>query len=111
MLFVSLKKIIFLRFCLCIFESDTVKSDCPVQMFRIMMKYLKIYHTSFTVFFSGDIYKKKALTKKTKKKQKKKNLKMTSLLVIFRGFFFRLADPRSEKKSCKSTNKKNLALA
>ena len=21
---------IFLRFCLCIFESDTVKSDCPV---------------------------------------------------------------------------------
>ena len=22
---------IFLRFCLCIFESDTVKSDCPLQ--------------------------------------------------------------------------------
>ena len=21
----------FLRFCLCIFESDTVKSDCPMQ--------------------------------------------------------------------------------
>ena len=92
MLFVSLKKILFLRFCLCIFESDTVKSDCPVQMFRKMMKYLKIYHTSFTVFFSGDIYiKKKALTKK-------KKLKMTSQLVIFRGFFFRLSDPRSEKK-------------
>ena len=25
------KKNIFLRFCLCIFESDTVKSDCPKQ--------------------------------------------------------------------------------
>ena len=24
------KNIIFLRFCLCIFESDIVKSDCPV---------------------------------------------------------------------------------
>ena len=33
---------IFLRFCLCIFESDTVKSDCPVQIFRKMMKYSKI---------------------------------------------------------------------
>ena len=33
---------IFLRFCLCIFESDTVTSDCPVQIFRKMMKYLKI---------------------------------------------------------------------
>ena len=31
-----------MRFCLCIFESDTVKSDCPVQIFRKMMKYLKI---------------------------------------------------------------------
>ena len=25
-----------------LFESDTVKSDCPVQIFRKMMKYLKI---------------------------------------------------------------------
>ena len=25
------KRKIFLRFCLCIFESDTVKSDCPMQ--------------------------------------------------------------------------------
>ena len=33
------KNDIFLRFCLCIFESDTVKSDCPVQIFRKMMKY------------------------------------------------------------------------
>ena len=34
------KNNIFLRFCL--FESGTVKSDCPVQIFRKMMKYLKI---------------------------------------------------------------------
>ena len=27
---------------LCILESDTVKSDCPVQIFRKMMNYLKI---------------------------------------------------------------------
>ena len=58
------KKIIyFLRFCLCIFESDTVKSDCPVQIIRKMIKYLKIYYkllvylTSFTVVFFGDIKK------------------------------------------------------
>ena len=36
------KNNIFLRFCLCIFESDTVKSDCPIQIFRKMIKYLKI---------------------------------------------------------------------
>ena len=39
---------------------------------------------------------------------------MTSQLVIFRAFlfiFFRPLDPRSEKNSRKSTNKKNLALA
>ena len=37
------KNDIFLRFCcLFIFESDTVKNDCPVQIFRKMMKYLKI---------------------------------------------------------------------
>ena len=26
-----IEKNIFLRFCLCIFENDTVKSDCPIQ--------------------------------------------------------------------------------
>ena len=39
---------------------------------------------------------------------------MTSQLVIFRAFlfffFFRPPDPRSEKNSRKSTNKKNLTL-
>ena len=34
------EKNIFLRFCLCMFESDTVKRDCPVQMFRKMTKCL-----------------------------------------------------------------------
>ena len=29
-------------FCLCIFDSDTIKSDCPMQIFRKIMKYLKI---------------------------------------------------------------------
>ena len=51
------KNHIFLRFCLCIFESDTVKSDCQMQIFRRIVKYFKIqyrllvYFTSFTVFF------------------------------------------------------------
>ena len=31
---------LFLRFCLCIYESDTVKSNFPVMIFRKMMKYL-----------------------------------------------------------------------
>ena len=57
---------IFLRLCLCVcFESDTANSDCPVQIFRKMMKYLKIsyillvYLTSFTVFFLWRYYIKK----------------------------------------------------
>ena len=29
--FVEKKNSIFFRFCLCIFESDTVNSDCPMQ--------------------------------------------------------------------------------
>ena len=36
------KNNIFLRLCLCIFKSHTVKSDCTVQIFRKMIKYLKI---------------------------------------------------------------------
>ena len=55
---------IFLRFCLCIFESDTVKNERPVQIFRKRMENLKIlnnllvYLTSFTGCY-GDIKKKK----------------------------------------------------
>ena len=36
------KIIIFWRFCLCIFESATVKSNCPVQIFKKMINFLKI---------------------------------------------------------------------
>ena len=36
------EKKFFFRFCLCIFESDTVKSDCPAQIFRKIMKCLNI---------------------------------------------------------------------
>ena len=50
------KNNIFLRFCLCIFESDTVKSDCYFQIFRKIMKYLKIQYrllVYFTTVFPG----------------------------------------------------------
>ena len=49
---------------MCNFESDTVKSDCPIQIFMNLMNYLKVlyrllvYLTSFTVC-SGDIKKNK----------------------------------------------------
>ena len=66
--FVENEYFFFLRFCLCIFESDTVKSDCLVQIFRKILKYLiqtvGLPYCFFTVC-SGDIYiyiyKKKAL--------------------------------------------------
>ena len=72
---------------MCIFESDTVKSDCPVQIFGKMMNYLKIQYrllvfTLLVLLFFGDI------KKKSSKKKKKKALKMTSQLVIFRVFIF-----------------------
>ena len=56
---------------MCIFESDTVKSDCPVQIFRKMMKYLKITLLVFLEILKKK-KKKKALKKKKKKKKKKK---------------------------------------
>ena len=42
---------------MCIFESDTVKSDCPVQIFKKMVKFLKITLLVFSVFL--EILKKK----------------------------------------------------
>ena len=48
------------------FDGDTVKSDCPIQIFRKMIKYLQtvgLPTTSFTV--SGDIYKKAENLKKS----------------------------------------------
>ena len=38
-----MKKIIFFRFCLCISESDTVKSDCPVQKTGHFQSFLFIF--------------------------------------------------------------------
>ena len=44
------KNNIFLRFCLCIFESDTVKSDCPMQIFRKIIIFKDLIQTvGFTV--------------------------------------------------------------
>ena len=64
------------------------------------MKCIKILYRLF------GLPKKKKLWKW---KKKKKALKMTSQLVIFRAYlfiFFRPPDPKSEKNSRKSTNKK-----
>ena len=90
----------FLRFCLCFFESETVKTDCPVQIFRKMLKYLKIYYrllfylTCFTVFL--EILKKSS-----------ENDQLTGhFSELFYFIFFRPHDPKSEKNSRKSTNKK-----
>ena len=90
-------------FCLGIFESDTVKSVCPVQIFRKMMKYIKIkvYLTSFTVFFLEIL--------KNNNKKSSENDQLTGHFQSFFIYFFRPPDPKSEKNSRKSTNKKNLA--
>ena len=61
------------------FENDTVKTDCPVQIFRRMLKYLKTVKTVglpyyFYCFFLLEILKNQAL-------------KMTIKLVIFRASF------------------------
>ena len=97
-----------MRFCLCIFESDTVKSDCPVQIFKKMMKYLKI--TLLVLLFFWRYLKKKKKKKALKKKTTKKSSENDQSTGHFQKFllyiFFRTPDPRSEKKSRKSTNKK-----
>ena len=102
---------------------DTAKSDCTVQIFRKMMKYIEIkyrllvYLTSYTVF-SGDIKKKplKMKKKNSENEEKKRNkaLKMTSLLVIFRAFLFIFFVPPTlnlKKISHKTTNKKHSGLS
>ena len=70
---------------------NTVKSDCPMQIFRKFMKYLKnlyrllVYFTSFTVC-SGDI-----------KKKSSENDKSTG---HFQSFYITSPDPKSGKKKC-----------
>ena len=67
-------------FSLCIFESGTVKSDCPVQIFRKMVKYLKIEVslTKFTVFL--EILKKNSSTLNLKKKSRNQPIKSSGLI-------------------------------
>ena len=83
----------FLRFCLCIFENDTVKSDCPVQIFLENDEIFKDYLNSFTVFL--EILKKKR-TKSSEKKSSENEL--TGHFQSFFIYFFRPPDPRSEKQ-------------
>ena len=56
------------------FESDTVKSDCPVQIFRKMIKHLKIKYRLLVylllVLLFLEILKKKNENIKKKKKKK-----------------------------------------
>ena len=68
------------------FESDTVKNDCPVLIFRKMMKYLKItfiYNTSLTVFLE----KKKKSSEKKKKNLRKKSSENDQSTDHFQSFF------------------------
>ena len=62
------------------FWNDTVKSDCPVQIFRKTMKYLKITLLVLLFFWRYERKKKEKKSSEKKKalKKKKKALKMTS---------------------------------
>ena len=55
----------FLRFCLCIFESDTVKTDCPVQTFREKDKIFRFnkdcWFTLLVLLFCLEILKRLGL--------------------------------------------------
>ena len=104
------KNNIFLRFCLCIFESDTVKSDCPVQIFRKMMKYLKITLLVFLEILKKKKEKKKLWKKKSEKKKLWKWPVNWSFSELFFLFFFVPPTLGLKKNSRKSTNKTNLAL-
>ena len=99
-----------MRFCLCIFESDTVKNDCPVQILRKrdLIQTVGLPITSFTI--SGDIIKKKKLKKKKKKSSENDQLTghFQSFFILF---FFIRTTINLKKNSRKSTNKKILALS
>ena len=94
---------------MCIFESDTVNSDCPMEENYERFNKDRRF-TLLVLLYVLEILKKK---KKKAQKMKKKTLKMTShygsQLVIFRAFF-RLPDPKSEKKIPVNQLIKKLAL-
>ena len=81
-----------MRFCLGIFESDTVKSDCPVQIFRKMMKYIKFTSLDLLCFFL------EILKKNDKKKLYKKSSENDQLTGHFQSFFFFVPPTLSLKK-------------
>ena len=90
---------------MCIFENDTVKSDCPMQDLKIQYRLL-VHFTSLTVC-SGEYLKKKKSSENEKKSSE--NDQSTGHFQSFYFFFFCPPNPKSEKNSRKSTNKKNLA--
>ena len=92
---------------MCIFESDTVKSDCPVQIFRKIMKYLK-FALLVLLFFLEILKKEKKKTKLWKKSSE--NDQSTGHFQSFFIYFFRPPTLDLKKKSRKSTYKKNPAL-
>ena len=50
-----------MRFCLCIFESDTVKSDCPIhdEIFKDLIQTVG-FNTLLVLLFFLEIFKKKS---------------------------------------------------
>ena len=85
---------------MCIFESDTVKSDCPVQIFRKNDKIFKnLLHTVGLPYqFLLEILKKK--------KKSSENDQLTGHFQRFLIYFFVPPTLNLKKNPHKSTNKK-----
>ena len=81
-----------MRFCLCIFESDIVKSDCPAQIFKKWWNILR-FNTDCWFTLLGLLFFLELL-KKTGKKSSE-NYQLTGHL---QSCFFIPSDPKSEKK-------------
>ena len=94
---------------MCIFESDTVKSDCPIiQENHGIFK--DLIQTVGQILFVLERFKK-ALKMKKKTKRSSENDQFTDhFQSFFIYLFFRPHNPKSERNSHKSTNKKILAL-
>ena len=74
------------------FESDTVKSDCPVQIFRKIMKYLKITLLVLLVFWRYQ--RKKKEKKSSEKKKSSENDQSTGHFQSFFIYFFPSPRPK-----------------
>ena len=83
---------------MCIFESDTVKSDCPMQEnFEIFKDLIQTVGLLILVqLFVLEILKNKN-KKNSEMKRKKKALKMTIFRAFFSFFFFCPPVSKSEK--------------